>query len=167
VLAGGVILVAWKLSLVPARFTRLENDARNIDDVQVAAGMSLRALPPTATVWAVDAGAMRYFGSARVVDMMGLNTPALLGAGAQPFLDAARPAFLEAAPPWSEFRAESGALTEFGVFSPSTPYTVSSFPVMAVHRLVRCTPGARHLRDPIAHVSFRVRSVTAAAFCRC
>ncbi|HEX7601279.1 MAG TPA: hypothetical protein VF316_06720, partial [Polyangiaceae bacterium] len=92
--------------------------------------------------WAVDAGAIRYFGAARVVDMLGLNAPALLGAGAQRFLDSEPPAILEAVPSWSDVRFDAGPARDFRLFAPSTSYTVTSYPRMAVHRLVRCPPGA-------------------------
>lgn len=139
----GAFVVAREISHVPARFRRLENDAHNIDDVQVALGKSLGAEPRETTVWAVDAGAIRYFGSARVVDMMGLNSPALLGAGPGRFLDSVRPTILEVVPSWSALSVEAGGIGDVRAFAPSTPYTVTSYPAMAVHHLVRCTPGAR------------------------
>lgn len=136
-----VLFVAGEISLAPSRFRRLENDARNIDDVQVSVGLSLRDVPAATTVWAVDAGAIRYFGAARVVDMLGLNAPALLGGEAQRFLDSRPPAILEAVPTWSDVRLDTGPARDFHLFAPSTSYTVTSYPQMAVHRLVRCPPG--------------------------
>jgi hypothetical protein len=136
------LFAAWEVSLAPARFHRLENDARNIDDVQVAVGLSLRDVPAVTAVWAVDAGAIRYFGAARVVDMLGLNAPALLGPGAQRFLDSESPAILEAVPTWSDVRFDAGPAADIRLFAPSTSYTVTSFPGMAVHGLVTCPPGA-------------------------
>jgi hypothetical protein len=53
-----------------------------IDSVQVAVGRALNAeLAPDATVWVVDAGAARYWGRRRTVDLMRLNTPDLIREG--------------------------------------------------------------------------------------
>ncbi len=124
----------------PARYRHLENDARNIDDIQVALGKSLAAADSKDTVWAVDAGAVRYFGSAFVVDMIGLNTDAILQSDAQQFLDRHPPTFLELVPGWSMVDEASARRLGGAVYKPSTPYTVSGFPSVPMQRhfLARC-----------------------------
>lgn len=142
--AGSVLsaLLAFSLvSAMPARYHHLTNDARNIDDVQVALGRVLADAAPTDVVWAVDAGAIRYFGNAFVVDLMALNTPALLGASATTYLDAHRPRYLEVVPLWAYLDADSEVTLPRIRFSPSTPYTVTGFAAMQTHELVRCDPG--------------------------
>lgn len=146
--AAAIVLVFAGLLVrsAPERFAHLANDARNIDDVQVALGRYLAAAGPHDVVWAVDAGAVRYFGNAFVVDMLGLNTPELLGAHAQAFLDAHPPRWIELVPTWSALRGAPETAAAGVVFAPSTPYTVTGFPDMARHRLVGCTaagPAAR------------------------
>ena len=100
VAVGVVVIVmgAVLLASAPARYRRLSNDARNIDDVQVAFGRALATAPPAATAWVVDAGASRYFGRAFVVDLMGLNTFELLKPGAEAFLDRHPPSYLDVFP---------------------------------------------------------------------
>src|SRR5262249_20371416 len=68
---GALLFIA--LRHAPARYVHLANDAHNIDDVQVALGRTLATSARDDVVWAVDAGAVRYFGNAFVVDMLGLN----------------------------------------------------------------------------------------------
>lgn len=138
-----VLLTLCAASLLieaPIRYERLANDARNIDDVQVAVGQTLAHAPPTAVVWAVDAGAIRYFGNAFVVDMMGLNNAQMLGSHAQTFLDRHRPRYIEIVPTWSSLDRRAAAQLESRLFAPSTEYTVTSFPAMQRHWLVRCPP---------------------------
>jgi hypothetical protein len=80
----GVVLVIAALTLA-ATFAglgreraRYAADVEDIDAVQVAIGRFLaRALPSDAIVWSMDAGAPRYFGQRRVVDLGLLNTPDL------------------------------------------------------------------------------------------
>jgi hypothetical protein len=136
----------------PARFAHLANDARNIDDVQVAVGRHLAGAAADEVVWAIDAGAVRYFGNAFVVDMMGLNTPELLGSSAQAFLNAHPPRWVEVVPSWSNLSDGSSAPFAGIAFEPSTPYSVTSFPLMQRHVLVRCDSG-----DTRAHFGVRAR----------
>lgn len=81
-IAGYGLLVAVagveQLRRLPAERARYERDAASIDAVQVAEGRWLAAaLPPDATVWAMDAGGPRYWGRRRTVDLGRLNTPEL------------------------------------------------------------------------------------------
>ena len=124
----------------PRRYQQLENDARNIDDIQVALGKSLADAPADQSVWAVDAGAVRYFGAPFVVDLLGLNTDALLGPGAQEFLDRHPPRFIELIPGWSALDETSQRRLRGTLFAPSTSYTVSGVAgiPMQRHLLVRC-----------------------------
>jgi hypothetical protein len=144
----------------PARFAHLANDARNIDDVQVAVGKHLAAAAADQVVWAVDAGAVRYFGNAFVVDMLGLNSPELLGPRAQAFLDAHPPHWIEVVPSWSALDAGAAPPLRGDLFEPSTPYTVTGFPIMQRHLLVRCAGPPRPTRFA---VRARVFDVSCAA----
>lgn len=137
---GVAALAALLLIAMPARARHLSNDAQNIDDVQVAFGRALSTAPATDTVWVVDAGASRFFGRPFVVDTIGLNSPALLGDGAQAYLDAHPPAYLDLFPGWS--RIESAGLRSMPAiaFEATTAYTVTSAASMRRHILVRCEP---------------------------
>jgi hypothetical protein len=138
-IAKGAICGALTLGLllaIPARAARLSNDAHNIDDVQVAFGKALAAVPPSTVLWAIDAGASRYFGHAFVVDMIGLNAPEMLTSHAQAFLDAHHPRYLDLFPGWSQVdRRLPGRL-----FETSTRYTVTSAASMRLHVLLDCSP---------------------------
>jgi hypothetical protein len=131
----------WVLALVllwPARFRHLDNDAHNIDDVQVELGRSLARLPAEAGIWVVDAGAVRYFAKGFVVDLMGLNTPEMLGPNASAFLAAHPAQVVEVVPGWNGLDltgVDRGVVTA-REFKPSTPYTITSFQPMAGHSLV-------------------------------
>jgi hypothetical protein len=137
-IALAAVLVLVVLAPASGRFTHLSNDARNIDDVQVAVGSTLAAASPTDVVWAVDAGAIRYFGRAFVVDTMALNSPQLLGAptAVRQYLGTRQPRYLEVVPGWSWLRA-SGAV-DVRQFRPSTPYTVTGISAMQSHAIVVC-----------------------------
>jgi hypothetical protein len=127
----------------PSRVRHLANDARNIDDVQVAFGRELSTKPPSDVVWAVDAGAIRFFGAPFVVDMIGLNTPSLLGPSAQSFLDAHPPAFLDVFPGWSRIEVDVPGPMPVHIFEATTRYTVTSAQNMRAHALVTCSPPQR------------------------
>ncbi len=136
-----VLLLLLGLSLVvaaPTRYRFLTNDARNIDDVQVSIGQALAATSPQDVVWAVDVGAIRYFGKAFVVDLIGLNEPRILGPSAQTFLEDHPPNFLEVVPIWSELDGDVSRRLKGLPFQTSTMYTVTGFPAMQRHWLVVC-----------------------------
>jgi len=135
-----VVLFALCAAAAPARARHLSNDAQNIDDVQVAFGKALAGEPATKTVWVIDAGAIRYFARPFVVDMIGLNTPEILGDGAQAYLDAHPPAFLDVFPGWSALEADGHAQMPARAFEAQTPYTVTSAASMRSHVLVTCVP---------------------------
>lgn len=62
-------LESWK-----NRISRLETDGRSIDAINVAAGKWIHAnTPPDAVVGVNDAGAIRFFGKRRTIDLWGLN----------------------------------------------------------------------------------------------
>ncbi len=137
----------------PPRYRSLSNDARNIDDVQVAMGRFLATAAPTDVVWAIDAGAVRYFGAAFVVDLIGLNNAQMLGSDAQAFLEAHPPRYIEVVPTWSMLDEPSLNQMEAMQFTPSTAYTVTSFAPMRDHWLVRCDAGS-----PPGQLSVRART---------
>lgn len=124
----------------PARYRWLQNDAQNVDDVQVALGRALATAPASFNAWVIDAGAVRFFGNAFVVDMVGLNTPELLTDGAEGFLERHPPGYLDAFPGWSRVEAEPPFETR--TFATTTRYTVTHVPSMRQHSLVTCRPGA-------------------------
>jgi len=145
----------------PRRYRQLENDARNIDDIQVALGKSLAGAASDQSVWAVDAGAVRYFGTPFVVDLLGLNTDALLGPNAQEFLDRHPPRFIEVLPGWSRLDETSQRRLRGMLFSPSTTYTVSgvhNIP-MQRHLLMRCDDSTLRGRIFVGQRSFEFRCV--------
>ncbi len=140
-LAGALPLVV-ALGL-PSRLALLENDAHNIDDLQVRQGRWLASAAPTDVVWALDAGASRFFGRAYVVDMLALNSPRMLDADAQAYLTAHPPRFFDWTQNWAQLLPDSPAgLREVGAFQTSTLYTVSPARTMAVRLLVECVPGS-------------------------
>ena len=127
---------------MPWRMARLSNDARNIDDVQVRMGKFLARVPQSTVVWAVDAGAIRYFGNAFVVDMMGLNNAQLLDERAQSYLDQHPPTYLDIMRGWSRLDPHSTRRMKAYLFKTSTAYTVTSFDLlMRMRWLVYCPPG--------------------------
>ena len=136
-----IVMSAVLLASAPERYRRLSNDARNIDDVQVAFGHALARAAPAATAWVVDAGATRYFGRAFVVDLMGLNTFELLKPDAQTFLDRHPPSYLDVFAKWSSIEWNHHGTIRSQSFVASTPYTVTSSPEMREHTLVVCEPG--------------------------
>ena len=138
--AVAACLVAATAWTAPSRFSRFANDAHNIDDVQVQLGRTLATAAPSDIAWMVDAGAARYFGRAFVVDLVGLNTPMLLGPGAQAFLDLHPPSYLDVFAGWSDVKDGWPSVTPARVFQPSTPYTVSASAAMRQHVLVSCDP---------------------------
>jgi hypothetical protein len=143
--AAYVAALVWMVGVLvyasPSRYPRLSNDARNIDDVQVALGRSLQAEGETpVTAWVVDAGASRFFGTVFVVDLVGLNTPEILGPGAQEFLDARRPRYLDRFEGWSEVESSGIASMPVRSFEASTPYTVTGDQRMRRHELLSCEP---------------------------
>jgi hypothetical protein len=142
------------LGATPGRLHHLENDARNIDDVQVAEGKSLAQVPASTVVWAVDAGAIRYFGNAFVVDTMGLNSPDMLRVTAQQFLQAHQPSYISFVNGWTDLDQASREQMQVSVFKPSTPYTVTGFLPQAVHILTRCPSAPHHGRYAVFDRSF-------------
>lgn len=65
-----IALIFW----LPRSIDRYSWNTRNIEEMQVAAGMWIaRETPRDAVIAASDAGAVRFFGSRRVIDLMGLN----------------------------------------------------------------------------------------------
>ncbi len=79
----------WSLR---ARASLYAWNAQNINEVQVALGRWVAGhVPPRATVATIDAGAIRYFGHRRTLDLIGLNAHRLLRDGLGPTLQRERP----------------------------------------------------------------------------
>lgn len=125
----------------PERLQRLVNDTNNINDVQVAEGRHLVAAVPGTIVWAVDAGAIRYFGNAYVVDTMGLNVSKAYVRQRAVYLSEHPPSLLELVPGWSRTDPATAEHSQFQRFEVQTPYTVTSFPEMGLHVLATCPAG--------------------------
>jgi len=89
-----VLLVASVLVRVNLRFGALVADAQTVD-AAVAIGKQLASAKPDQTVWAVDAGAVRYFGGGFVVDLRGVNSTEMLGPKAAAFLTRHRPRYIQ------------------------------------------------------------------------
>lgn len=134
-------LVVWTLVAGWPRYLRLDNDARNIDDVQVRLGQALAHADPQSTVWVTDAGATRFFGAPMVVDLMGLNSPELLEPDAQTWLDSHPPQHMALMPAWLELAPETLALLDVQTLAAQSRYTVTSDRRMQEQWLVRCPPG--------------------------
>lgn len=151
----GVLLAMW-----PARFRHLDNDAHNIDDVQVTLGHRLGLFPPGTNFWAVDAGAVRYFGVPFVVDTLGLNTPEINGGGGSRFL-ASHPAHaMEVVPTWNRLDLPPGDVASIQLqrYAPSTPYTVTEQQPMAIHLLLttnRPVWGKLHILSRVYPIQLR------------
>ncbi|PTL80287.1 hypothetical protein DAT35_30320 [Vitiosangium sp. GDMCC 1.1324] len=128
---------------LPARLTRLENDAHNIDDLQVQGGRLLAKASPDEVVWVLDAGAPRFFGQAFVVDMVGLNTPEMLTEGAQAYLDQHPPRFIEWAQGWAAIQPDdrNTGMRAVHRFQTTTDYTVTREQALARRLLLECAPG--------------------------
>jgi hypothetical protein len=139
-LAVLVLLVASVLVGSTTRYPHLANDAHNVDDVQVASGRVLAGAPASDVIWVTAAGAIRYFGNAFTVDLVGVNTPDMLGPNAQAYLDAHPPRYIEIVPGLTSVDKASSQMLEAQHFTPSTPYTVTGFPAMFSQWLVRCPP---------------------------
>jgi hypothetical protein len=137
---AAALLIGPLLAAAPARYRRLANDTRNIDDVQVAFGKSLAGRNRAETLWVVDAGASRFFGAPFVVDMIGLNSPAVLRADAQQFLDAHPPRYIDVFPSWSSIEGAGETEMPHRAFKTSTDYTVANNRAMRQHVLVECEP---------------------------
>jgi len=135
-----VIAAVAVATAAPKRFVRLASDARNIDDVQVGMGRFLQGAAPGENAWIADVGAIRFFGQAYVVDLVGLNSPELFGSAAQRFLDEHPPRYLDVFKSWSDV-PRADAVMPVHVFQTTTPYTVSSFTLMRQHFLLTCEPG--------------------------
>lgn len=108
---GRVIAVgALSLCLVP--FARSPNliwekaelyswNCQNINEVQVALGQwAAQNVMPEETIATNDAGAIRFFSQRRVLDLMGLNSHAVLQRGRAAVLAAERPRYLFVFPSW-------------------------------------------------------------------
>jgi hypothetical protein len=134
-----LVLIGIEVAGSSHRHVRLANDARNIDDVQVRMGKYIANASDTSVLWAVDAGATRFFGNAFVVDLIGLNTPEMLTENAQAFLDAHQPTYIDVFPMWSSIDDEAALAMGQVTFETTTPYTVTGFPMMRSHSLAICS----------------------------
>jgi hypothetical protein len=135
------LLLLLVLSLVVSsrsRYEVLANDARNIDDVQVAIGKQLSSASPRDVVWAVEGGAIRYFGKAFVVDLTGGNSASLRSADSRTFLEQHRPRYIQVIPGWSSVQTDSARSLAVLPFAPFTRYTLTSFQPMQRRWIVVC-----------------------------
>jgi hypothetical protein len=100
----------------PTRYAQLANDARNVDETQVAMARVLARGHTAQVVWTTGgSGAVRYFASARVVDVTA-------NAGAKP--DWPRPDFVEIVPGRSSIHGPDAHTLRALAFRTTTPDTV-------------------------------------------
>lgn len=151
------LLVLTVLVAAPRRYSLLTNDAQNIDDVQVGIGRFLSTTDPGEVMWAVDAGAVRYFGNAFVVDLIGSNNPQILGPDAQRFLDRTPPRYIDLVPMWSAVDVAAAQRLRARHFRTSTLYTIMSYAPVREHWLLRCFDPAVSGRVSILQRTFTFR----------
>jgi hypothetical protein len=78
VVVAAIACVTLEISGWAVEGAHYARDVRDIDAVQVAAGRFIAgALPAAGVVWSQDAGAIRYWGRRRTLDLNRLNTPEL------------------------------------------------------------------------------------------
>jgi hypothetical protein len=119
-IALAVLLVAGIATATPLRHHGLANDARNLDDLAVAMGRALAPASSVQVVWGLDAGALRYFGGARVVDLRAAVGQAQAGVAPPP------PHFFELVPGRVELVGPPPPGQRSLAFRTSTPYTLES-----------------------------------------
>lgn len=138
--ALAVLLTVSLATEVLPRYRRIANDARNIDDMQVAMGRLLSRTAASDVAWASDAGAIRYFGNAFVVDLTGSNSTAMLTGKARSFLAAHPPRYLEIVPGRLHLDERTQQQLHVRRFEASTSYTVTNFAEMSSQWLAICPP---------------------------
>jgi hypothetical protein len=131
------LLVLSLLVVSRHRYPTLSNDARSLDEVQVVIARQLDSMESDQVVWAVDAGAARYFGHAFVVDLLGGHDAQTAGADAQRFLDEHRPSYIEMAPLWSSLDVASSRRLPVTRFAPPPDGTSIDSP-LPERWLVKC-----------------------------
>lgn len=73
-IAAAIAVAAWAAIWMRVEVERFSWSTRNIEEMQVAAGRWIAAeTPRDAVIAASDAGAVRFFGRRRVIDLMALN----------------------------------------------------------------------------------------------
>lgn len=138
-LASGAVVLLACASLVlelPRARQRLADDVTTIDRLQVRVGTWLAsATAPTAVVWTIDAGAIRYWGQRRTVDLIGLNTPELVAGGRVP--EHWWPDTVVLIPAFFSLHVDGRAASRVAVFDVPR-YTVSRFQGLRRHSVYRC-----------------------------
>jgi hypothetical protein len=120
---------------------RLQNDVRNVHEVQRAMGEWIaRSTAPGTWVAASDVGAVRYFSDRPVIDLMGLNTPELYWEK-ETFVADHPVRVLAVMPLWLRFRADERLRVLARMRTDR--YTVTSWPEMAEQEILTCTRPAR------------------------
>jgi hypothetical protein len=140
-----LLLVASEALDAPVRYRHLANDARNVDEIQVAMARELSRGPAWQVVWTFDgAGALRYFGRGRAVDLSPATHSPLAGPDAQGFLDAHRPNFIEIVPSVSSIDGATDRSLPVLSFTTTTLDTVDGTREPRRQRwLVACTDPSR------------------------
>lgn len=150
-----LLLVSSVILDMPIRYRYLANDARNIDEIQVAMARTLGRGPSSQVVWASDGGgALRYFGRGVVIDLSGVNTRAVQTPDAEVFLDAHRPNFIEIVPRLSSIDGTAARGFPAMSFNATTPDSAAGTPQYKHQRwLVACADASRperfHLRERV------------------
>lgn len=115
--------------------TSFTAQVRNIDEVQVRVGRAIASeTSRDASVWTVDAGAVRYFGDRRTVDLAGLNTRTLTRSGVIPTSWNAN--YIASLP--FVTRIESASPLATLLVARTRHYEVTRFEAMGEQRLLEC-----------------------------
>jgi hypothetical protein len=119
-----VAVVTWLFGHAALRLrderARYDREVTSIESVQVALGHVIaERTPKDAVIWSQDAGAPRYFGRRRTVDLCRLNTPELLTKPELP--PSLSPALVVVAPAVFDLRATDGLENVIEVSDPEHP----------------------------------------------
>ena len=133
-----LVLLSSEAVDAPARYWQLANDARNVDETQVAMALALERDHAGRVVWTTGgSGAVRYWSRARVVEVGG-------SAPATP--DRPRPDFVEIVPGRSSIQGPGAHELRALAFRTTTPDTVDGTNHAARERyLVACVDGTSTL----------------------
>ncbi len=139
------------LSILQAGFTvvpesrHLHNDVRNINEVQRTLGKWLgERIAPGTWIAASDAGAIRYFSGLPTIDVLGLNTPEMLGHDEQ-FIREHPVAAIAVMPAWLWVR-EPEAISVLRRVR-TEHYSVTGEPTMAEQLVVVANPNFERTND--------------------
>jgi hypothetical protein len=145
---GALATVTWEVAGWSAEAARYAVDVKDIDALQVATGKFIHTkVPADGVVWSQDAGAIRYWGRRRTLDLGLLNTPELFhGAEVDP---AWWPDTIVVVPALLQVMSHPGLMDQIGTATaPSDPSNPAG-----IHIVLRCRPDEG--QDRRVYVAFR------------